>query len=178
MRRRGSVDATTLIAQPSHRKDVTMHSGPSATQRDDLGSTTPMIRLFAALGMILSLGAVPATSLAMEDAKPPCADGCQGGGGGWGGVPGPGPGDPSLGGTGMPHGGDASKVAEADRKDKEAERKKKPPPQQPPVYAKTLGRVTPASEAPRGTKSICDAAREARARNSPAAPNLEAQCHH
>lgn len=153
-----------------------MESKPSARDRDELVSMKPMRRLVAALGVILAMGAVPATSVAMEDAKPPCADGCQGGGG-WAGVPGPGPGDPSLGGPGMPHGGDASKVSEADRKDKELERKNKQP-QQPPVFAKTLGRVTPVSEAPRGTKSICDAAREARARNSPAAPNLEAQCRH
>jgi hypothetical protein len=155
-----------------------MQFEPSATQRADLGSTTPTTRLFAALAVILALGAMPATSRAMEDAKPPCADGCQGGGGGWGGVPGPGPGDPSLGGTGMPHGGDASKVSEADRKDKEAERKNKQKPPPPPVFAKTLGRVKPSSEAPRESRSICDAARDARARNSPAAPNLEAQCHH
>ena len=42
--------------------------------------------------------------------------------------------------------------------------------------AKTIGRV-PNTSGPAGpARSICEAARDARARNSPAAPNLEAQC--
>lgn len=40
---------------------------------------------------------------------------------------------------------------------------------------KTLGRVNTSSP-PRPPMSLCDAARDARARKSPAAPNLEAQC--
>ncbi len=39
---------------------------------------------------------------------------------------------------------------------------------------KSVGRVNTSSAPPR---PICEAARDARARNSPAAPNLEAQCH-
>jgi hypothetical protein len=40
---------------------------------------------------------------------------------------------------------------------------------------KSLGRVAPSSS-PSPPRPICDAARDARARNSPAAPGLEAQC--
>jgi hypothetical protein len=49
-----------------------------------------------------------------------------------------------------------------------------PAPAVPPVPAKTLGRRPPAT--PSHPRSICEAARDARARNSPAAPDLEAQC--
>lgn len=42
--------------------------------------------------------------------------------------------------------------------------------------AKTLGRVPSTQAQDRPARSICDSARDARARNSPAAPNLEAQC--
>jgi len=45
----------------------------------------------------------------------------------------------------------------------------------PPLIGKTLGRV-PSSSPPHPPRPICDSARDARARNSPAAPNLEAQC--
>ncbi len=47
-----------------------------------------------------------------------------------------------------------------------------------PAPAKTLGRVKPNATSPPHPAgwTICDAARDARARNSPAAPNLEAQC--
>jgi hypothetical protein len=47
--------------------------------------------------------------------------------GGWGGAfgSGPGPGDPSLGGSTMPPGGDKGKEKEADRHEKAAERKRK-----------------------------------------------------
>jgi hypothetical protein len=48
-------------------------------------------------------------------------------------------------------------------------------PQMAPPPAKSLGRVKTSSP-PRPPMSICDAARDARRRNSPAAPNLEAQC--
>ena len=42
---------------------------------------------------------------------------------------------------------------------------------------KVLGRRVPGAPGPAGPpRSICDSARDARARNSPAAPNLEAQC--
>ncbi|HEY6124202.1 MAG TPA: hypothetical protein VIV63_06100, partial [Steroidobacteraceae bacterium] len=44
-----------------------------------------------------------------------------------------------------------------------------------PNAVKSIGRVGSPS-APRPARHICDAARDARARNSPAAPNLEAQC--
>ena len=44
-----------------------------------------------------------------------------------------------------------------------------------PEPAKTLGRIKSTSP-PRAPMSLCDAARDARRRNSPAAPNLEAQC--
>ena len=40
----------------------------------------------------------------------------------------------------------------------------------------SFGRVRPTDSADAPARSICDAARDARARNSPAAPNLEAQC--
>ena len=39
-----------------------------------------------------------------------------------------------------------------------------------------LGRVNTGNSSPRAPRPICEAARDARARNSPAAPNLEAQC--
>ena len=45
-----------------------------------------------------------------------------------------------------------------------------------PEPAKSIGRVPSASGPPGPVRSICEAARDARARNSPAAPNLEAQC--
>ena len=45
-----------------------------------------------------------------------------------------------------------------------------------PAAAINGGGVLQAQPAPRPTRHICDAARDARARNSPAAPNLEAQC--
>lgn len=48
------------------------------------------------------------------------------------------------------------------------------PPRQFEFQGKTLGRV-PITSVP-DNRSICDKARDARARNSPAAPNLEAQC--
>ena len=47
----------------------------------------------------------------------------------------------------------------------------RPPPELP---GKTLGRVAPST--PEQPRSICLAAQDSRARNSPAAPNLEAQC--
>lgn len=48
------------------------------------------------------------------------------------------------------------------------------PPANPPV--KSLGRVNTGSSAPRPARSLCDSARDALARSSPAAPNLVAQC--
>ena len=46
-----------------------------------------------------------------------------------------------------------------------------------PVVVNAIGRVNTGADAgPRPPRSICEAARDARARNSPAAPNLEAQC--
>jgi hypothetical protein len=42
--------------------------------------------------------------------------------------------------------------------------------------AKSIGRVHSTSEPAAPARSICESARNARARNSPAAPNLEAQC--
>jgi len=42
--------------------------------------------------------------------------------------------------------------------------------------AKSIGRVHSASEPAAPSRSICESARSARARNSPAAPTLEAQC--
>jgi hypothetical protein len=45
-----------------------------------------------------------------------------------------------------------------------------------PTPAKTLGRVNKGPTQSGPPLSICDTARDARARNSPAAPNLEAQC--
>jgi hypothetical protein len=51
------------------------------------------------------------------------------------------------------------------------------PPAVPPRPTVALGRVKPApGSAPSAPLSICDAARSARARNSPAAPGLERQC--
>lgn len=109
--------------------------------------------------------------------------GC-GGNGSWGGVPiGPGPGDPGLDPSKMPGGGDEFNQKLVDRKEKEAERKaaenRKREAEQAAARAKfkTLGRATPSS--PSTTmppRTICEAARDARARNSPAAPDLEAQC--
>ena len=49
----------------------------------------------------------------------------------------------------------------------------------PPLHVepvKSLGRVKTGDDSQRPARSICEAARDARARNSPAAPNLEAQC--
>jgi hypothetical protein len=50
--------------------------------------------------------------------------------------------------------------------------------QQSPNVVKSIGRVKTGGETKAGgpRRSICEAARSARARNSPAAPNLEAQC--
>ncbi len=51
------------------------------------------------------------------------------------------------------------------------------PPQPQPSPITSIGRVpSTGPQSPPRTGSICDAARAARARNSPAAPNLEAQC--
>lgn len=50
----------------------------------------------------------------------------------------------------------------------------RPVPYPPPV--KSIGRVPVEPGPARPARSICEAARDARARNSPAAPNLEAQC--
>jgi len=86
----------------------------------------------------------------------------------------------------MPAGGDEANAKRAERAEKaaerkrqEAERKKKQAEQAaPPLTVVTsIGKVNPSSprtESP--SRTICEAARDARARNSPAAPNLEAQC--
>lgn len=104
------------------------------------------------------------------------------GSGGWGPVyVGPGPGDRSLDTSGMPPGGDAAARARAERKEKEEERRRKggvgQPKAKPPTVVSSIGKVnigTPST--PPAHRTICEAARDARARNSPAAPNLEAQC--
>lgn len=111
------------------------------------------------------------------------SDLCSGSDGGGG------PGDPNLDPSKMPRGGDAAGEAAAERAEKAAERKRKEAEKrkeeerkkreaeaaQP--HAKSLGRVPSSSSATPGPqRSICEAARDARARNSPAAPNLEAQC--
>ena len=128
---------------------------------------------------------------ALEPAKP---GGCDGGGGGGladfgGGCGGgaPGPGDPSLDPSKMPRGGDEYNQKLVDRKEKEAERKeaerkeaekrKREAEQASQMKYKTLGRVNPSSVSTQTPPhTICEAARDARARNSPAAPDLEAQC--
>lgn len=112
--------------------------------------------------------------------------GC-GGGGHWGNVPvGPGPGSPNLDPSKMPSDGEdfneqraERKEKEAERKQKEAEKKKREAEQaaasRPGV--KSFGRVnTSLPSTLAAPRTICEAARDARARNSPAAPNLEAQC--
>jgi hypothetical protein len=145
------------------------------------------ILVMAALALSLS---TPAGAL--EPAKP---GGCGGGGGlgdfgsgcngggSWGGVPiGPGAGDPGLDPSKMPHGGDDYNQKLADRKEKEAERKeaekrKREAEQAARMKYKTWGRVAPTSPSTQTpARTLCDAARDARARNSPAAPDLEAQC--
>ena len=95
--------------------------------------------------------------------------------------------DPSLEPSKMPPGGDAAGEAAAERAEKAAERKRKEAEKRneaerkrreaEAAYVKSLGKVPTSSAAPpRPQQSICEAARDARARNSPAAPNLEAQC--
>ena len=78
----------------------------------------------------------------------------------------------------MPAGGDDFNTKRAERKEKEAERKNKAEQDKKkaaPTVVKSIGRVgAPSTPGPR--RPICEAARDARARNSPAAPNLEAQC--
>jgi hypothetical protein len=143
-----------------------------------------IIAALAAYTLFLNIATV-ANAMEKSNPTPGCggggtSDGCgqNGGGGSWGPVPiGPGPGDPSLDGSKMPRGGDDFNTKLAERKDKEAERKRKEAEKKaPPSPAgKTLGRVN-TSLTPGPQHSICDAARDARARNSPAAPNLEAQC--
>jgi hypothetical protein len=127
---------------------------------------------------------------ALEKSDP---GGCTGGGGSSdlcsGSDGGGGPGDPILDPSKMPRGGDAAGEAAADRAERAAERKRKEAEKRNEEerrrreaeaaqgHAKTLGRVPSSSSATPGPqRSICEAAREARARNSPAAPNLEAQC--
>jgi hypothetical protein len=148
--------------------------------------------LVAALAALtVSLGtSIPVAALQKSD-----PGGCSGGGfdsdtcADRGGGGSPGPGDPSLDPSGMPPGGDAAGEAAADRAEKAAERKRKEAEKRKEderkrreaeaaqLPAKSLGRVpTSSPPTPGPQRSICDAARDARARNSPAAPNLEAQC--
>ena len=142
---------------------------------------------------LAALAFAVATSMpvaAMEKSDP---GGCSGGGGSSdvcsGSDGGGGPGDPVLDPSTMPGGGDAAGQAAADRAEKAAERKrkeaekrndqerKKREAEAARAHAKSLGRVPPSSSATPGPqRSICEAARDARARNSPAAPDLETQC--
>lgn len=74
--------------------------------------------LIAALAACMFSLSFATVAHALEKSDPPKEE--------WGGAGlGVGPGDPSLGGTTMPPGGDERKQKEAERKDKEAERKRK-----------------------------------------------------
>ena len=132
-----------------------------------------------------------ATSLPVSALQPSDPGGCAGGGyesdtcvqkelGG-------GRSDPNLEPSQMPPGGDAAGESASERAEKAAERKRKEAEKRNEAerkkregegtYVKSLGKVPTSSSAPpRPQQSICEAARDARARNSPAAPNLEAQC--
>ncbi len=103
---------------------------------------------------------------------------------GGGGIGSPGPGDPILDPSNMPPGGDADGVAASERADKAAQRREEAAKRKEEERKKreagtavSIGKRGTSSHATPGPRrSICDAARDARARNSPAAPNLEAQC--
>ena len=121
---------------------------------------------------------------ALEKSDP---GGCSGGGSSsdlWSGSDGGGgPGDSILDPSKMPRGGDAAGEAAAERAEKAAERKRKEEERRKreaeaaQAHAKSIGRVhTSSSKTPGPQRSICEAARDARARNSPAALDLEAQC--
>lgn len=138
----------------------------------------------ALVALMVSLGTTTPIA-ALEDADP---GGCWTRGG-CGGQPGPGPGDPSLDPSKMPPGGDAAGEAATERAERAAERKRKEAEKRKEEErkkreaeaaqgpAKSIGRVpTSLPPTPGPQRSICEAARDARARNSPAAPNLEAQC--
>ncbi len=129
---------------------------------------------------MFSLGlAVMTPAYALEKSDPTTPND---GSGGWGPVYiGPGPGDRSLDPSGMPPSGDAAERARAERKEKEAERKRTErhgqPTAKPPTIVTSIGKVNTGTPSTTPThRTICEAARDARARNSPAAPNLEAQC--
>lgn len=140
---------------------------------DSLGGSE-MLRtlLLITLSVSLAVFVIP-SSYAVEQAEPCDIRGCERGG--WNGVPGPGPGDPSLDPSGMPTGPiDQRKFPKADREDGDQADKPRPPASSP-TPIKSIGRVAvpPTVSTP---MSICARARDARARNSPAAPNLEAKC--
>ena len=145
------------------------------------------------LATLTTLALAFATSMPVSALEKPDPGGCTGGGGGSDlcseSAGGGGPSDPILEPSKMPRGGDAAGEAAAERAEKAAERKRKEAERRneeerkrreaeaAQSHAKSLGRVPSSSSAAPGLqRSICEAARDARARNSPAAPNLEAQC--
>lgn len=135
-----------------------------------------MLRTILLATVIVSFAvfAIPSRSYALDKADPTsCPPDC-GDSGGWGGIPGPGPSDPSLGGSEMPPGGDQRKDPRADKAADKPDAPEKSKEKSKGV--KSIGRVKVPPSPPGPPMSICDSARNARARNSPAAPNLEAQC--
>lgn len=110
---------------------------------------------------------IPTSSYALEKQNPcdlSSPEPCDGGGLGGG----PGPGDPSLDGSKMPPGGDHP--PKNPRAENEMDKPDAPPKR---TVVKSIGRVkVPPTSGP--SMSICDRARDARGRNSPAAPSLEA----
>jgi hypothetical protein len=150
------------------------------------------MKRFSHLAALTAVALAFATSMPVSALEKSDPDGCKGGGaasdqcaGSEGG--GVGSSDPILEPSKMPPGGDAAGEAAAERAEKAAERKRKEAERKKEeerkkreaeaATAKSLGRVPSSSSATPGPqKSICEAARDARARNSPAAPNLEAQC--
>jgi hypothetical protein len=188
---------TLVKAEASRRSGVTGSVRRSSSPQDPVGSdhswreSMKHFNIIALAALALSLS-TPAGAL--EPSKPGgCGGGAGsglgdfgggcGGGGSWGGVPiGPGPGDPGLDPSKMPRGGDEYNQKLVDRKEKEAERKEAERRKREAEQAaartnyKTLGRVAPTSlSTPTPPRTLREAARDARARNSPAAPDLEAQ---
>ncbi len=132
-----------------------------------------MFRIFLLAALIVGVAIVaPPSSHALEMQDPCDIKGCEKGGAN--GIPGPGPGDPSLGGSTMPPGGDHRKFPNDDGDGKRAGKtngktKKKEP-------VRSIGRKGGSGTIHTPRRPICESARDARARNSPAAPGLEAQC--
>jgi hypothetical protein len=126
--------------------------------------------------LTLLLGAMQAHAL--EPSIPLCTDpgsGCEAGGRG-----GPGPGDRSLDPLPLPGKDDKDNENRSERADKKAEAAELKRQQQKEAdknKVKSIGRRPSSGPAtPQPHRTICEAARDSRARNSPVAPDLEAQC--